>query len=58
MVGNAFPEYVINLDLAPELRFVEPTTDLKEETIKMFNAYIHLVPRFIKNIFEENQGEL
>jgi len=46
------------LDLAPEERFVEVTKALKVQTDVMFDDYIRLVPRFIKNIFEDYQHDL
>ena len=52
---HEFPVFKIDLDLAPEERFIEAVTALKEPAQKMFKDYLHLAPRFIRNFFKDNE---
>jgi len=49
------PVFTIDLDAAPSERFVEVTTALKPQIIKMADDYLHLVPGFVRSFFESNQ---
>lgn len=50
-----FPTFKIDLDMDPSERFVEMTTALKPQIIKMMDDYLHLAPRFLRNFFKDNE---
>jgi len=49
------PYYKIDLDLAPSERFTTVVNEMKPQILKMMNDYLHLVPRFIRNFFKDNE---
>ncbi len=50
-----FPTFKIDLDLPESVRFVEMTTALKPQIVKMMDDYLHLAPPFLRNFFRDNE---
>jgi len=55
MPYQELPVFKIDLDVAPEERFNEVTTQMKPQILKMVNDYLHLCPRFVRSFFESNE---
>jgi hypothetical protein len=48
------PTFKIDLDLPPQERYNEVIAALKPQITKMFNEYLHLCPKFIREFFAEH----
>ena len=48
---DSFPSFKIDLDLDPKERFKESAEFFKEPIIKVFTAYMEIIPEFVIEVF-------